>query len=312
MTAANSSQRKQRHREADLEDSRRTDTEGEICYRSLFEGVPIGLYITTPDGRIVDANPALVEMLGYPDKDSLLGMKASQLYADPVDREKERTLLAQENIVQDFETQLRKRDGTTIWVHDTCRVVYGETGQIHSYEGSLQDITERREYERKLTHMARHDPLTGVFNRHALAEILESEISRARRYQHPIGILMIDVNRFKEVNDRFGHGTGDRVLCIVAEALCRSVRDSDIVIRYGGDEFLVLLVETDGETEIVKERIRTEMLQQGQMSFLSEFPVTLSIGTAHWDPGTGRSIESVLNQADRAMYKEKKRKPCPG
>ena len=281
--------------------------EHEIQYRSLFEGVPIGLYITTPDGTIVDANRTLIEMLGYTDKDSLLGTKASQLYANPADREEESALLAQENVVQGFETQLRREDGTTIWVRDTCRVVSDEQGSVRWYEGSLQDITEQKEYERNLSYMARHDPLTGVFNRHALAEILENEISRARRYEHPIGILMIDVNRFKEVNDRFGHGIGDRVLCGVAEVLCHSVRGSDVVVRYGGDEFLVLLVETDGETEIVKERIQSEMAQRGQMSFLSEFPVTLSIGTAHWDPGTGESIERILGHADRAMYEEKRR-----
>ena len=296
MSAASTHQHDKRGKKTAAKDSQQSLREREIRYRSLFEGVPIGLYVTTPEGLILEANPALVEMLGYPDKDSLLGVKASEIYADPADREKERTHLAQEGIVQDFETQLRKQDGTTIWVRDTCRVVYDEDGRIRSYEGSLQDITEQKEYERKLSYMARHDPLTGVFNRHALAEILDGEISRAHRYGHPVGVLMIDVNRFKEVNDRFGHGTGDRVLCSVAEALCRSVRESDVVVRYGGDEFLVLLIETNGEVDVVRERIQVELTRRGQMSFLSEFPVTLSIGTAHWDPEGGESIERVLTR----------------
>jgi diguanylate cyclase (GGDEF)-like protein/PAS domain S-box-containing protein len=276
-------------------------------YRSLFEGVPLGLYITTPNGLIVDANPALMSMLGYPNRDSLLGTNASQLYADSADHEKKQALLARENLVRDFEAQLRRRDGMMIWVRDTCRVVYDEDGRICWYEGSLQDITEQKEYERKLSYMARHDPLTGVYNRHALAEILEVEINRARRYRHPVGVLMIDVNRFKEVNDRFGHEAGDGVLCSVAEALRRSVRDFDVVVRYGGDEFLVLLIETNGETEIVRSRIHAEISRQGQMSFLSEFPVTVAIGTAHWDPGTGESIERALSRADGAMYEEKRK-----
>jgi len=300
--------RKRRNRQ-DTGESKRSQEERELRYRSLFEGVPIGLYITTPDGLILDANRTLVEMLGYPDKEALLGTKASQIYANPDDREKERALLAHANVVQGFETELRRQDGTTIWVRDTCRVVFDERGQIRWYEGSLQDITEQKEYEKDLSYMARHDPLTGVFNRHALAEILDNEISRARRYEHPIGILMIDVNRFKEVNDTYGHEMGDRILCQVAEALRQSVRDSDVVVRYGGDEFLVLLVETDGETEIVKARIQKEISRRGQMSFLAEFPVTLSIGTAHWDPGVEESIERVLNRADRAMYEEKRRAP---
>ena len=277
-----------------------------VSYQSLFDGVPIGLYITTPDGTIVDANEALATMLGYPEKEALLGTKASLLYAEPSDREREQTLLAQENIVRNFETQLRTRDGATIWVRDTCRAVYDEAGRIHLYQGSLQDITEHKEYERRLSYMACHDPLTGVYNRHALAEILEAEVSRARRYRHPIGVLMVDVNRFKEVNDRFGHTVGDRVLCGVAEALCRSVRESDIVVRFGGDEFLVLLIETDGETEIVKERIAHELALRGQMSFTPEFPITLAIGTAHWDPSIEESIERVLHRADVAMYARKR------
>jgi diguanylate cyclase (GGDEF)-like protein/PAS domain S-box-containing protein len=307
MPAANARHRNGGRNKSGGDGSPQAVGESGIRYRSLFEGVPIGLYVTTPEGLILEANPALVEMLGYPDKGSLLGVMASQLYADPADREKERDLLAQDGVVQDFETQLKKRDGTTIWVRDTCRVVYDEDGRIRSYEGSLQDITEQKEYERKLSHMARHDPLTGVFNRHALAEILDVEISRARRYRHPIGVLMIDVNRFKEVNDRFGHATGDEVLRSVAEMLCRSVRDSDAVVRYGGDEFLVLLIETNGEAEVVRDRIHAEVSQQGQMSFLSEFPITVAIGSAHWDPEGGESIEHVLNRADRAMYEEKRK-----
>ncbi len=311
MPAANASQRNERRKKTNNGGSQQPLGEREIRYRSLFEGVPIGLYVTTPEGLILEANPALVEMLGYPEKGSLLGMMASQLYADPADRQVEQSLLARDGVVRDFETRLGGRDGTEIWVRDTCRVVYDDDKQARAYEGSLQDITEQKEYERKLSHMARHDPLTGVFNRHALTEILDGEISRARRYGHPVGVLMIDVNRFKEVNDRFGHGTGDRVLCSVAEALCRSVRDSDVVVRYGGDEFLVLLIETNGEVDVVRERIQVELTRRGQMSFLSEFPVTLSIGTAHWDPEGGESIERVLNRADLAMYEEKRRSSPP-
>ena len=309
MTTERTHRPRRRRNESRIGQSLQNASEREVQYRSLFEGVPIGLYITTPDGTIVDANRTLIEMLGYPDKDSLLGMEASQIYANPADRDEESALLAEEKVVQGFETQLRRADRTTIWVRDTCRVVHDEQGRVRWYEGSLQDITEQKEYEKNLSYMARHDPLTGVFNRHALAEILESEISRARRYGHPVAVLMIDVNRFKEVNDRFGHETGDRVLCRVAEALCRSIRGSDVVVRYGGDEFLVLLIETNGEVDIVRDRIQAELTRGCQMSFVSEFPVSVSIGTAHWDPEGGESIERVLNRADRAMYDEKRKSP---
>ena len=280
---------------------------GEQRYRSLFEGIPLGLYITTPDSRILDANRALVQMLGYPSKEALLGMMTSDLYANPVDRERERSLFDDDLLVHNYETQLKRLDGRVIWVRDTCRAIRDESGAIQCFEGSLQDITEEKASEQRLMHMARHDPLTGVFNRYALAEMLEQEALRAQRYKHPIGVLMIDVNRFKEVNDRFGHAIGDKVLQLVAEVLSSSVRGTDFVVRYGGDEFLLLLIETNGETQIVRDRIIETMSSRNPVNLLFDFPITLSIGIDHWMPDSNTSIESVLSQADQAMYAEKRR-----
>ena len=168
----------------------------------------------------------------------------------------------------------------------------------------MQDVTEARKLEDQLRHMARHDPLTGVHNRHALAEILVAEAARSRRYGHPIGMLMVDVDRFKEFNDRFGHEIGDDVLQGVAGLILRCVRDSDVVVRYGGDEFLVLLVETDGQASRVKERIECEMaVEFGDSRYGA--PVTVSIGAVHWSPEEGESISTLLGRADKAMYTEK-------
>jgi diguanylate cyclase (GGDEF)-like protein/PAS domain S-box-containing protein len=277
--------------------------------RSFFESLPIGLYITTPDGHIVDANPALAEMLGYNDPASLVGKTASDLYVDPTDRAREQMLFDDDHIVRNYETQLLRQDGEAIWVRDICRAIRNGSGDVVHYAGSLQDITAEKRAQEELVYMAQHDPLTGLFNRHTLRSILESEVCRARRYRHPIGILMIDVNRFKETNDRFGHAVGDEVLKTVADVLRQAVRESDIVVRYGGDEFLVLLIETNGETDVVRDRIHAEMAARMELEGLFEIPVTLAIGTAHWTPETGQSIEAVLSEADRAMYGEKGRDP---
>jgi len=277
---------------------------GESRYSSLFLNIPIGLYITTREGRIVDANPALVAMLGYPSKESLIGTRAVDLYFDPGDREA--SLFEDGQVVESYETRLHRFNGDLIWVRDTCRAIRGEDGEIESYEGSLQDITAEKRAQEELVYMAQHDPLTGLYNRHTLRSILDSEVCRARRYGHPIGVLMIDVNHFKETNDRFGHAMGDEVLKVVADVLVRTVRESDIVVRYGGDEFLVLLVETDGETQIVRDRIRTEMRERIDSDTMLDLPASLAIGIAHWMPETGQSIESVLTEADRAMYVDKR------
>jgi len=183
---------------------------------------------------------------------------------------------------------------------------------IEQLEGIATHIGEaliRRQYEEELTHMARHDPLTGALNRYALDEVLQREASRSSRYAHLIGFLMIDVNRFKEINDRFGHAMGDKVLQGVATVIQGSIRESDVLVRYGGDEFLVVLPETDGESIAVKSRILAEVARRNETNPLLAFPVTLAVGAYHWAPGSGLTIDQALAEADRRMYEDKRALP---
>ena len=124
--------------------------ESEERYRSLFENVPVGINLTTPEGQILDANPALVEMLGFPDRETALAVSAADLYVDPEDRERWQALIERERVVRGFEVQLRRRDGTAIWVRSSARAVCDADGQVLSYEGSLEDITERKRAEEAL------------------------------------------------------------------------------------------------------------------------------------------------------------------
>lgn len=124
--------------------------EAETRYRSLFDGVPVGLYRTTPEGQALDVNPVLVQMLGYPDRESLLAVNTADVYANPEDRRRWQALMEREGVVRDFEVQLRRRDGTIIWVRDSARAVRNADGRVLYYEGSLEDITERRRVEEAL------------------------------------------------------------------------------------------------------------------------------------------------------------------
>ena len=117
---------------------------------------------------------------------------------------------------------------------------------------------------------------------------------------------MIDVNHFKEINDRHGHQVGDEVLQEVANLLQRQVRESDVVVRYGGDEFLLILIETNGETEQVKQRILEEAARRNESKLVFDFSVTFSIGSAHWSPEDSRPVEEVLAEADKRMYESKR------
>ncbi len=167
------------------------------------------------------------------------------------------------------------------------------------------EAIKRIHLQKELEQQAIHDPLTGAYNRRYFDQTIETELQRSKRYNHPIGFLMIDIDRFKEINDTFGHQTGDKVLQTVAELLSDQLRENDLVIRYGGDEFLVVLPETNGKLEVVKERIQQSVANRNKENSLFDFPVALSIGTAHWKPEDDLPIEQVLASADERMYEEK-------
>ena len=172
--------------------------------------------------------------------------------------------------------------------------------------GHTAEAIKRIRLQRNLREQAIRDPLTGVYNRRHFNFIIEQEKRRAMRYDHAIGFLMIDVNRFKEINDRFGHQIGDSVLRTTAKLLANEIRETDLVVRYGGDEFLIILLETNGETGLVKNRIRAAVTRRNQANELIPFPVTFAIGESHWTPRKGQSISETLAEADRRMYEDKR------
>ncbi len=140
--------------------------ESEERYHSLFEGVPVGINLTTPEGQILDANPALVHLLGYPDRETLLAVNATDLYVAPEDRRRWQALIEREGVVRGFEVQLRRRDGTTVWVRSNARAICDADSRVLYYEGSLEDITERKRAEE-----GQHKALAGALQAtHALRE----------------------------------------------------------------------------------------------------------------------------------------------
>ncbi len=148
------------------------------------------------------------------------------------------------------------------------------------------------------------DPLTEIYNRRALEELAIRFIGQARRIHTPLTFLLIDVDNFKKVNTRFGHLTGDFVLTEIATLLKGSIRGADAAIRYGGDEFLIALANTNATgASTVENRIQASLNDWNQSSGLGDFKVTLSIGRAEWTDG--KTLEEVLDLADRNMYQEK-------
>ena len=173
----------------------------------------------------------------------------------------------------------------------------------------LRETLERIELEGKLRERSIRDPLTKLYNRRYFNETLKKEIERSKRRGYTDGFLMIDVNRFKEINDRYSHKTGDEVLQAVAGILKSNVRSADTVVRYGGDEFLIMLIEADSGVDATAGRIKKAVSEWNEESSLIDFPLTLAIGISHWSPSQSRDVEAALKEADEKMYEDKRSGP---
>ncbi len=169
----------------------------------------------------------------------------------------------------------------------------------------VEEATKRIRLQAALREQARRDALTGVYNRRHLPDAIQAEISRAKRAGHRLALVMLDINGFKTVNDRLGHQIGDRVLKEIGALLLRHVREYDLVIRYGGDEFLLILPESDGEIDAIVTRLRQAFSSWNERTDLIEQPLTVAMGIARWRPDGTEGWEETVRRADRAMYAEK-------
>ncbi|MBU1050302.1 diguanylate cyclase [Candidatus Bipolaricaulota bacterium] len=282
--------------------------ESESRFRAVAETAVDAIISIDKYGRIIFWNRGANAIFGYEDDDVLgrpLTMLLNTAYHEKHGPNMDFFSVAGEpRADRGIESRGLRRDGTEVPIE--LSLSNWQTARGTFYTVIVRDITERKVYEDKLARMAHTDALTGTFNRHYLDGLLESEFNRAKRYNHPIGFLMIDVNRFKQINDQFGHNVGDEVLIGISKQLVETLRESDIVVRYGGDEFLAILPETNGETEIARDRIIEAMAATERFKHMLDFPVTLSIGCAHWDPQDPRTIDRILKDADEEMYKAKR------
>jgi len=209
--------------------------------------------------------------------------------------------------------RMRKKNGTYIWIEFTARVVRDpSTGEAAEAVVTMRDISERKELEEKLLVLALTDGLTGVANRRAFDEALIREWKRTLREGSQISLVLLDIDRFKELNDLYGHQVGDDCLRAVAGAVTRSVRTTDLVARYGGEEIAVILpsTHTAGAVEVAeKMRSAVEALQithEGNPEGGGWVTVSVGVATAlSRHGGTMRMPESLLLAADTAMYKAK-------
>lgn len=257
--------------------------------REFAKNLREGIYITTRDGRVLDANNAFLEMLGVEALSDLAEYGASSLFVDPARRGEEMACLDRDGSVREFEFTLRRPDGQTRTVVDTCYIIRDpDTNEVFIH-GILVDITARKQLEATLLEMSTHDALTGALNRRYLMDV---EQALARDPDAACGVIFVDIDHFKVYNDRWGHHEGDEVLKRMARFLMRHVRSEEAVLRIGGDEFVVILNNADREqTELVADRLRAEALERA--------PVPFSLGCASREPA--EPLQSVLDRADAGM-----------
>lgn len=277
-------------------------------YRSIFENAIEGIFQTSASGQYLVVNPALARIYGYSSPAELidaLNNIQEQLYVSSQRREEFVAAMNANGHVHNFESLVYRKDRSTIWISENARTVYNEAGQLVHYEGTVEDITERKSYEEKIEHQATHDGLTGLPNRHMLNDRLQQCMNFADRYKNKFAVAFLDLDQFKLINDSMGHEVGDQLLVIMSERLSSCIREIDTVVRLGGDEFVVLLTNLHKIDDITHSMQRI-LSAVGRPCIINglDFVVSCSIGISLY-PDDGKDPNTLLRNADSALYKAK-------
>ena len=312
----------------DVSDLRRGEAarfEAEAKYVSLVEGIPAITYIDPVDENqnSIYVSPQVTELLGISQEEWLTNPYCWRHHVHPEDEQRAwdeyvEAYRNQESLTHEY--RMVHEDGHVVWVSEQAFIVRNEHGEPWLIQGVIFDITERKKAEEQVAFLAYHDKLTGLPNRALFEEMLELALARARRHELGVGVLFLDLDNFKLVNDSMGHHAGDRLLVELAERLLGCTRETDLVARQGGDEFLLLLSDLDRGTgplvgkdagllvaESVAERVR-ESLREPFVLEGVEFYASGSIGISLF-PQDALDAQSLLRNADTAMYESKRSDP---
>ena len=268
-------------------------------YQRLVESLrDYAVFLLAPDATVVSWNPGAELMKGYA-RDEIIGQHFSVFYtpeAIAVGHPESELGIARATGAYAEEGWRIRKDGTRFWASVLITAMYDAGGQLEGYGKVIGDLTARKQAEEQaantlalLRKTANTDPLTGALNRRALDEALESLIRQAG----PFCVAMIDIDEFKQLNDRLGHAAGDLLLRQMSSAWADSLREGDLLARYGGDEFVALLPSCElSEGRLAAERLRSVTPSR-----------PCSVGVAAWEPGV--SVDELFSQADAALYRNK-------
>lgn len=293
-----------------------TIPEGEKHQAALYKegllALPTPVFIKDKELRYVDCNQAFADFVGVP-RAQLLGKTVFDLWDPELARiyhEADLHLL-ESGEPQIYEASVNDSRGRLRQVQFNKSVVVGPTGETHGIIGVAVDITESNALISKLSHMAHTDPLTQLWNRTVLADAVNRAVVLAERRQNMMALLALDLDRFKPVNDKHGHGCGDLVLQEVADRMIACVRGSDSVFRVGGDEFIILLdmVGSEDQVKQIAQKLIDSISAPIKLG-CGNLQVGVSIGIVQFRAGDEfPGVDEMLEQADRLMYQAKRENP---
>jgi len=281
---------------------------------AVMDAATEGIVTIDERGIIRSFNRAAENMFGYTVKQAI-GANVSMLMPQPHAREHD-TYLAnylrtgQAKVIgRTRELTALRKDGTVFPIELTVTDL--KLGGDRSFTGMIRDITERKLAEKQIRHLAHHDPLTGLPNRMLFYDRLQQVMSLARRERHELALLYLDLDRFKAVNDTWGHDAGDKLLKAAAARIRQLVRESDTVARIGGDEFTVIFTKIASREDAAKaaRKINEALSTPFQLHLTGqgarqEVSIGCSIGIAVY-PGDAQDIDGLIKAADTAMYEAK-------
>ena len=270
----------------------------------LFELNAIPQMVVNGDRVIVRVNRKFIQLFGY-SSDEILGKQTSALTPsiDKFEEYRQYFVQTKEGIIKSEELEYKKKDGTLFWVKL-------EGNPINKTESKLLilwsfiDITKEVYYRKELERLAATDSMTNLYNRRHFSELATTVVKLAKRSGLIYSVIIVDIDKFKHINDNYGHTIGDDVIIALAKALKYNTRESDIVSRWGGEEFVILLPQTEEEgaievAEKLRKRVETLMVPAGHDKYVT-FTISLGVASAKLD---GKyDIESVISCADKALY----------
>jgi diguanylate cyclase (GGDEF)-like protein/PAS domain S-box-containing protein len=278
-------------------------------FEKSFAAAPIGKALVAPDGRFIRVNTALCALLGR--DDATIRAMTFQELTHPDDLAADVDLLDEiargERESYRIEKRYLRPDGSPVWSLLAVSVVRDAAGGPQFYISQIEDISERKKALREMERLATIDTLTGLPNRLLLMDRLRHALEQCRRGGWMVGVLFVDLDHFKQVNDTFGHEAGDELLRQAAERLSATVQQGDTTTRLGGDEFVIVCEQVTGLDEVtaIAEHLRAELARPFTV-FGHDLQISASIGVTTGSSGSG---EALLREADRAMYAAKRDRP---